>query len=160
MYTTKNDLPEQVRVQAVELLNARLADVTDLQTQLKQGALERERSRLHCAHELFDNIHEDVEKYTDLIAERAVQLDRVAVGTVRAVARTSLLKEYPANFASGREHVAAVASALSAFGKLARQAIEQSADLRDADSSDLFTEVSRGVDKWLWFVEAHLQAEH
>ena len=23
----------------------------------------------------------------------------------------------------------------------------------------LFTEVSRGIDKWLWFVEAHLQAE-
>jgi len=142
------------------LLNARLADVTDLQTQLKQAHWNVKGPDFIALHELFDNIHEDVEKYTDLIAERAVQLGGVAVGTVRAVARTSLLKEYPVNFASGREHVAAVASALSAFGKLARQAIEQSADLRDADSSDLFTEVSRGVDKWLWFVEAHLQVEH
>jgi putative heme-binding domain-containing protein len=27
------------------------------------------------------------------------------------------------------------------------------------DTADLFTEVSRGIDKWLWFVEEHLQAE-
>ena len=30
--------------------------------------------------------------------------------------------------------------------------------LDDADTADLFTEVSRGIDKWLWFVEAHSQA--
>ena len=32
-------------------------------------------------------------------------------------------------------------------------------ELGDLDTADLFTEVSRGIDKWLWFVEAHLQAE-
>ena len=49
--------------------------------------------------------------------------------------------------------------ALSTFGKSARQAIDNSDELRDKDSADIFTEVSRGVDKWLWFVEAHQQAE-
>ena len=32
-------------------------------------------------------------------------------------------------------------------------------DLGDLNTADLFTEISRGTDKWLWFVEAHLQAE-
>ena len=31
-------------------------------------------------------------------------------------------------------------------------------ELEDADTADIFTEVSRGIDKWLWFVEAHSQA--
>jgi starvation-inducible DNA-binding protein len=30
-------------------------------------------------------------------------------------------------------------------------------ELEDADSADILTEVSRGVDKRLWFVEAHQQ---
>lgn len=47
--------------------------------------------------------------------------------------------------------------ALALFGKLVRSAIDQSAELGDADTADVFTEVSRGIDKQLWFVEAHLQ---
>jgi starvation-inducible DNA-binding protein len=31
--------------------------------------------------------------------------------------------------------------------------------LGDLDTADLFTRFSRGIDKWLWFVEVHLQTE-
>jgi starvation-inducible DNA-binding protein len=75
------------------------------------------------------------------------------------VAQRSQQKEYPLNIASGRDHVEAVSLALATFGKAARSAIDASDELRDKDTADIFTEVSRGVDKWLWFVEAHLQAE-
>ena len=37
MFRTKNDLSEEIRAKAVELLNARLADCIDLQTQTKQA---------------------------------------------------------------------------------------------------------------------------
>ena len=47
----------------------------------------------------------------------------------------------------------------AAFGKTARKAIDDANKLGDLDTADLFTEVSRGTDKWLWFVEAHVQAE-
>jgi starvation-inducible DNA-binding protein len=100
-----------------------------------------------------------VEDYVDDIAERAVQLGGVAEGTARMVAKRSSLAEYPANAVDGRSHVQALSSALAAFGKTARKAIEQANDLGDLGTADLFTEVSRGIDKWLWFVEAHLQAE-
>jgi len=159
MYATKNDLPEQTRSKVVELLNARLADAVDLQTQIKQAHWNVKGPDFIQLHELFDEINEDAEEYVDLIAERAVQLGGVALGTARNAARGSQLKEYPLNISTGRDHVDAVSSALSVFGKLARQAIDSAEELRDKDSADIFTEISRGVDKWLWFVEAHLQAD-
>ena len=157
MYPTKNDLSEATRRQMVELLNARLADAIDLQTQTKQAHWNVKGPSFIALHKLFDEINEDVEDYVDLIAERAVQLGGTAEGTARSVARRSTLPEYGAKGEGGREHVLALSSALAAFGKLARAAIAQTSE--DADTADIFTEISRGVDKWLWFVEAHLQAE-
>ena len=159
MFKTKNDLSEEVRAKAVELLNARLADCIDLQTQTKQAHWNVKGPNFIALHELFDKINEDVEDYVDDIAERTVQLGGVAEGTARRVAERSSLSEYPAKAVDGRSHVEALSSALAAFAKAARQAIDQSADLGDLDTADLFTEVSRGIDKWLWFVEAHLEAE-
>jgi starvation-inducible DNA-binding protein len=97
-----------------------------------------------------------VETYVDEIAERVVQLGGIALGTVRAAAARSRLEEYPPTIADGLAHVEAVARALSTFGREARVSIEEADALGDADTADLFTEVSR--DKWLWFVEAHSQA--
>jgi starvation-inducible DNA-binding protein len=159
VFKTKNDLPEETRVKAVELLNARLADCIDLQTQCKQAHWNVKGPTFIALHELFDQVNEAVEDYVDDIAERAVQLGGVAEGTARKVSQRSGLAEYPAKAVDGRGHVEALSSALAAFGKAARRAIEQSNDMGDLDTADLFTEVSRGIDKWLWFVEAHLQAE-
>jgi len=159
MFKTKNDLPEATRAKAVELLNARLADCVDLQTQTKHAHWNVKGPNFIALHELFDKINEEVEDYVDDIAERAVQLGGVAEGTARAVAKRSSLAEYPASAVDGRSHVEALSSALAAFGKAARKAIDEANNLSDLDTADLFTEISRGIDKWLWFVEAHLQAE-
>jgi starvation-inducible DNA-binding protein len=158
MFKTKNDLPEDVRIKAAKLLNARLADSIDLQTQTKQAHWNVKGPNFIALHELFDQINAAVEDYVDDIAERAVQLGGVAEGTARMVALRSSLAEYPAAV-DGRGHVEALSSALAAFGKLARKAIDDANEIGDLDTADLFTEVSRGIDKWLWFVEAHLQAE-
>ncbi len=101
---------------------------------------------------------EAVESYVDMIAERIVQLGGVAEGTVRVSAARSRLEEYPLTLADGLAHVEAVAKALSTFGEEARHTIDQADELDDADTADMFTEISRGIDKWLWFVEAHSQA--
>ena len=159
MFKTKNDLPEATRVKVIEILNARLADCKDLQTQTKQAHWNVKGPNFIGLHELFDKINEEVDEYVDEIAERAVQLGGVAEGTARVVAKRSSLPEYPLNIADGRSHVEALSSALAAFGKGARKAINETNDLGDLDTADLFTEVSRGIDKWLWFVEEHLQAE-
>jgi starvation-inducible DNA-binding protein len=158
MNRTKNDLPEATRSKLVELLNARLSDAIDLQTQCKQAHWNVKGPNFIALHKLFDEVNEDVEEYVDSLAERAVQLGGVAEGTARTVAKRSALTDYPSKAITGRDHADALSSALSAFGKSAREAIDKSTELRDADTADLFTEISRGVDKWLWMVEAHLES--
>src|SRR6267154_41513 len=103
-------------------------------------------------HELFDKIAEDVESYVDMIAERVVQMGGIAKGTARLAAARSRLQEYPLDIADGAAHVEAVARALFTFGREARNTIDLADELEDADTADLFTEVSRGIGKWLWFV--------
>ena len=159
MYPTKNDLPETTRRQMIDLCNARLADAIDLQTQTKQAHWNVKGPHFIALHELFDKVNEDVEDYVDLIAERAIQLGGGVEGTARSVAKRSTLPEYPVKAGSGRQHVDALSSVLSAFGKLMRGAIEESQRVNDQDTNDIFIEISRGVDKWLWMVEAHLQSE-
>src|SRR6476660_965991 len=121
MFATKNDLSEDVRTKAIELLNARLADAIDLQTQIKQAHWNVKGPDFIALHKLFDEINDDVEGYVDDLAERAVQLGGVAAGTARTVARRSTLDEYPVSASDGRGHVDALSSALAAFGKLARK---------------------------------------
>ena len=158
LYATKNDLSEQTRSQVIALCNARLADSVDLQTQVKQAHWNVKGPDFISLHKLFDEINEDVEDYVDLTAERVVQLGGVAEGTARLIVKASKLPEYPATIAEGHQHVDALSTALAAYGKLARAAIDEANKLGDADTADIFTEISRGVDKWLWFVEAHLQS--
>ena len=158
MHKTRIDLPEKARRKTVDLLNARLADAIDLQTQAKQAHWNVKGPSFIALHELFDKINEDVEDYVDLFAERIVQLGGYADGGARTAAKHSSLADYP-RVASGREHVEALSTALGAFGKAVRANIDQADQAGDKDTADLFTEVSRGVDKWLWFVESHNQAE-
>ncbi len=158
MYETENDISQNRRVEISALLNQRLADAVDLQTQMKQAHWNVKGPHFIGLHELFDKIDEAVEAYVDLIAERIVQLGGIAEGTARVAAGRSRLEEYPLTIADGSAHVEAVSKALSTFGHEARNSIDQADELGDADTSDLFTEISRGIDKWLWFVEAHSQA--
>ena len=157
VYPTKNDLPEASRLEAITLLNQRLADCIDLQTQCKQAHWNVKGPTFIALHKLFDEINAAVEEYVDLIAERVVQLGGIAEGTVGVVADRSTLVDYPLGLSSGAEHVAALSDALAGFGRTARVGIEEMNELEDADSADILTEISRGVDKWLWFVEAHQQ---
>ncbi len=159
MHQTANDLSEKVRVDAVRLLNARLADAIDLQTQVKQAHWNVKGPHFISLHKLFDEINEAVEEFVDEIAERAVELGGTVEGTARSVAKRSTLSEYPLQISTGKDHVSALAHALGTFGKNVRQAISESDRIGDVDTTDLFTEISRGTDKWLWFVEAHMQAK-
>src|ERR1043166_6175041 len=125
MYETENDIPKAARSESNALINQRLADVIDLQMQLKQAHWNIKGPHFIGLHELFDKIAEDVESYVDMIAERAVQLGGIAEGTARVAASRSRLDEYPLDIADGSTHVEAVARALSTFGREARLTIEE-----------------------------------
>jgi starvation-inducible DNA-binding protein len=155
--STKNSLKASTRQKVVALLNARLADAIDLRLQAKQAHWNVKGPHFIGLHELFDDIAEGVEKYVDEIAERAVALGGVAAGTTQAVAAATRLPEYPVTAQKWSTHVEGMSTALGAFGKAAREAIDTAEDLGDAGTADLFTDISRDIDKWTWFVEAHGQ---
>ncbi len=156
MYETRNDLKETSRSKMIGLLNARLADAIDLRSQVKVAHWNVKGPEFIALHKLFDEVASAVDEYVDLLAERAVQLGGFAEGTARKAADKSSLDEYSAT-GGAEEHVPEVADALAAFGRPTRQAIQMAMDAEDQDTADILVEISRGVDKWLWFVEAHLQ---
>jgi starvation-inducible DNA-binding protein len=150
------DVPEKAR--QIEILNARLADATDLKTQTKHAHWNVKGPTFYQLHELFDEIAPHFDDYADLIAERIAQIGGVANGTLREAAATSSIPEYDLSAVNGTEHVKALVKNIGKFASLVREAIDQTDELGDKDTADIFTEISRQVDKDLWFLEAHLQA--
>jgi len=158
MYQTKNDLPAHTRAEVIEILNARLADSIDLMHQAKQAHWNVKGPSFIALHKLFDEVIDAAEDYMDLLAERVIQLGGTAEGTIQVAATRTGLKAYPLTLVEEREHVEALSSALAAYGTSVRLAIEQTDALGDKDTADICTEISRGIDRYLWFVEAHLGA--
>ena len=157
MNPTKNDLPAKKRSSLCALLNERLADLLDLGLQAKQAHWNVKGPQFIALHELFDSVAGDVTGFVDDVAERIVALGGTAEGTLQVIAKRTSLKSYSTDITSGRDHVDALSTAMANVGKLVRAAIDQADKLEDADTADLFTGISRELDKKLWFVEAHLQ---
>lgn len=157
MHNTKIDIAAETRGKLIEILNRRLADASDLRSQAKQAHWNVKGMSFIALHELFDRVAAEADTYTDLIAERVTTLGGTALGTVRLAAEKSTLAEYPHEITDGRDHVDALSGALADFGKKVRANIDDSDGLGDKDTADIFTEISRGIDKLLWFVEAHIQ---
>lgn len=148
MSSKKHGLPEEQQAKLIEILNRRLADAIDLQLQCKQAYWNVKGTTFLSLRELFDKIAREVEAYANLIAERIVQL--VARGAAQVVAERSALDGHGLAKAN---HSEALATTLADFGRHTRYASTQANDLADADTAALFTEIARGIDKWLWFVE-------
>jgi starvation-inducible DNA-binding protein len=157
MYKTKIDLSEKVRRNVIVILNDRLSDAIDLQSQVKQAHWNVKGPHFIALHELFDKISDAVLEQIDEIAERITSLGGTAEGTVAVAAKRSKLKNYPLSITAGKDHLFYLSTQLSVFGKAVRSATDQTDELGDADSADLFTQISRETDKYLWFIEAHLQ---
>lgn len=156
MHKTHNTLPKKIRVQSAELLNLHLAAAIDLHAQTKQAHWNVRGPGFIAIHELFDRVSTEVEAFSDLLAERAGGLGGTANGTIQTAVKRSYLIPYPLGIADELQHLFAVSGALAAFGGSIREAIEKSTAIDDPTTADLFTEISRGVDQQLWFVESHL----
>jgi starvation-inducible DNA-binding protein len=127
LHETQNDLPEKSRQETVAMLNQQLADVLDLGLKAKQAHWNVKGPHFIGLHELFDKVAEVLAEFTDEIAERAVELGGVALGTIQIVNKSSRLPAYPLDAYSGKSHVAALSRALAAFGKTTRSAIDSAA---------------------------------
>lgn len=158
LYASRIDIAIEVRHQIVQLLNQTLAITLDLKTQSKQAHWNVKGSGFYQLHTLFDEIASELEEFIDLIAERVTTLAGYAFGTARVAAAQSSLPEYPFDIDDSLDHVTALADRFALYAKHLRDGITQTDTLGEMDTNDLYIEVSRAIDKRLWFLEAHLQS--
>lgn len=105
-------------------------------------------------HELFDKIHAAAEEYADQLAERLAQFGK------RAVARPSSSDiSGDQKAASGAEYAVSMASELAIFSGRLGEVAELADKAGDAVTLDILSEIQRGVDKWRWMVESHLEVK-
>lgn len=156
-HQTALDLPADKRTAAVKILNQQLANLSDLASQTKQAHWNVRGPEFYQLHRLFDDLYEPLGEHIDTIAERAVTLGGFAMGTVRCAAANSALEEFPLE-PGALEYVKALAKRYAVAANSVREAIDQTSDLGDLDTSDLFTAISRDLDKSVWFLEAHFRA--
>jgi starvation-inducible DNA-binding protein len=156
-FTTSLDVPAATRAKINAILNQHLADSFDLLSQVKQAHWNVKGPDFWQLHKLFDEVAERAEEWVDEFAERITALGGYAMGTVRMAATSSTLPEFPTEITDSMDYVRAVADRLATFTNSARSATDEADKLGDANTADLFTEVSRCADKYLYFLEAHLQ---
>ena len=156
-FATRIDISEDKRGELIRLLNQQLADTFDLKSQVKQAHWNVKGPTFIALHDLFDRFAHELEGFVDDLAERVTALGGSAAGTARQAAANSRLPEYPAEAVVGHEHVTALAERFAQLAASTRAAIDAATALGDASTADLFTEISRGLDKDLWFLEAHAQ---
>lgn len=155
---TRIDLKSATRQSVTEILNQTLADLFDLHSQTKQAHWTVRGPNFWQLHRLFDEIAGAIEGFVDEIAERIATLGGFPRGTVRMSAKNSQLPEFPEKF-EDIGHVVTLAERFGIAGNYVREQIEKTDKLGDKDTSDLLTEISRELDKQLWFLEAHTKRE-
>jgi starvation-inducible DNA-binding protein len=157
LHKTRNNMDSNAKSVAMALLNARVADAIDLALITKQAHWNLKGRQFIGIHEMLDGFRTQIDGFTDTMAERVVQLGGTALGTSQVVAAATGLKPYPTDIYAVEAHLHALIEAYGAVANAVRASIAQSDEAGDADTADIFTEVSRGLDKQLWFLEAHLQ---
>ena len=156
-HPTKNNLQSNAKKVATELLNARLADCIDLALLTKQAHWNLKGREFIAIHEMLESFRDQVDGYVDLMAERITQLGGTALGTTQSTAKGSSLPPYPTDIYAIPDHLRALIERYGDAANNVRAGIDQADEAGDADTADILTEVSRGLDKSLWFLEAHLQ---
>ena len=157
LHKTNNDLKNNAKAVSMEVLQARLADSIDLGLVTKQAHWNLKGPQFIGVHLMLDKFRDEQDEWSDMMAERITQLGGTARGTVQEVARETALKPYPTDIYAIADHIAALIERYSACANAVRKNIDEVDDAGDRDTADLLTEVSRGLDKQLWFLEAHTQ---
>lgn len=155
IFDTRINLDDREKI--IAILNARMADTLDVQTQTKFAHWNVKGNDFYQLHLLFDSIAEHIEEWVDMLAERTTALGGRANGTLRQSAAASSIEEYPIETVRGMDHVRALSDRLGALGNAYREAIDKCEDLEDQGTMDLFTELTRKADQDLYFLESHIQ---
>jgi starvation-inducible DNA-binding protein len=156
-FATSIDLPAEARTKLIQMLNQQLADTFDLFSQTKQAHWNVKGPQFYQLHVLYDEMAEHLLEHIDNIAERITALGGTAMGTARMAATSSRLQDFPQDAIDSLDNVRALAQCYAMLTESTREGIDISEQLKDMTTNDLLIDVTRDLDKFLWFLEAHLQ---
>jgi starvation-inducible DNA-binding protein len=157
MHANHNDVASNAKQVSIALLNARLADGIDLALAVKQAHWNLKGPQFIGVHLMLDGFRDQLDDLNDKMAERITALGGTATGTTQAVAKATTLAPYPIDIYAVKDHLVALLDRWGHVASGVRAAIDETDNVDDVGTSDLFTEASRALDKMMWFIEAHVQ---
>ena len=156
LHPTRIDIPLEIRTYVMLLLQQTLACTVDLRSHVKQAAWNVKGPHAWQVQALFGTLATELDTYADLLAARITMLGGVARGTARTAVEQSPLPEYPSTLVAGDAHVRAIAERVAHYATGIRADIVHTADVEDAHTTQLYTDMSRGIETRLGGLDVYL----
>jgi len=158
-HESRVNIPKDIRIQIVELLNQTLATSIDLQSQIKQATWNMRGNNFYQFYLLLNEMSKQIEDHINTISERISTLASTPLISVRVAAKNSQLPEFSFDAFTIEENLHTLANRVSLHGKFIKVAIDQVTDLEDAVTADIYIKFSRVLDRHLWLLESHVLPE-
>lgn len=146
--------PASQQESSFQSLNRYLVDFLNLSLVTKQAHWNIQGQNFISIHEMLDDFYEMLQKYSDIFAERLVQLNFVALGTAEFLVQNTSFDPYPSETADVDLHLKALIKRYAQTSNAMRADIDEG--LADALTIDYYTQAAEELEKAVWFMEAHL----
>ena len=156
LYPTRIDIPVEIRAYLITLLNQTLACTVDLRSQVQHAAWNVKGIAFVQVRALFDAIALELDAHMHLVTARIIVLGGVVRGTVRTAATQSTLPEYPDDLMESDAHVRALAERVTHYATAIQAAMTHAADVEDAATANIYTDMSRGIETRLGDLDTYL----
>ncbi|OUS95156.1 Dps family protein [Rhodococcus sp. NCIMB 12038] len=149
-------LSDEQGARVADILQKRLSAYNDLHLTLKHVHWNVVGPNFIGVHEMIDPQVELVRGYADAVAERIAALGKSPDGTPAAITRDRTWDDYSVNRDTAQAHLGALDLVYSGVVEDNRKAIAETGDL-DPITEDLLIGQTGELEKFQWFVRAHLE---